>query len=333
MRKTRYYPYLLLVIFVFLTMSFPSHPLARARSLTVLSIAPSWEAVSYLKHTLLAVATSVPPQGGRVKSDQLAQEVDHLRQENQLLRSELGQIKEWLLFEDRIDQQLDRLKQLSSRKEGELFWREFFRRRSEHLAGRLELQLQALPAKVVFREPTSWSSVIWVNVGERDNEALGRSVVAKNSPVLSGTAIVGIVEDVRRRQSRIRLITDTNLVPSVRAARDQMLAKGELRGGGAPLWRSRGQVLKGVGFNYDYADEEGGARDLRSKEPLLKSGDLLVTTGLDGIFPPGFEVAVVTYIAPLKEGASAYECEAKSVAGNLDELTHVTILPPLEFDR
>jgi hypothetical protein len=120
---------------------------------------------------------------------------------------------------------------------------------------------------------------------------------------------------------------------------DYHLAKGELHGTSHPLWRSRAQVLKGVGFNYDFPDREGPARDLRSGEPygmsrkeglipLLKPGDLLVTTGLDGVFPPGFRVALVSTVHVLKEGASTYEIEAVSTAGNLDELTHVFVLPP-----
>ena len=86
---------------------------------------------------------------------------------------------------------------------------------------------------------------------------------------------------------------------------------------------------------------EGPARDLRSGDPydvarkgetlaLLKPGDLLITTGLDGVFPPGFRVAVVSQVQTLKEGASSYELEAISTAGNLDELTHVFVLTPTE---
>jgi cell shape-determining protein MreC len=61
-------------------------------------------------------------------------------------------------------------------------------------------------------------------------------------------------------------------------------------------------------------------------------GDLLVTTGMDGIFPAGFWVATVTNVGLLREGACAYEIEAKATAGNLDDLTHVTVLPPVHSE-
>jgi cell shape-determining protein MreC len=264
-----------------------------------------------------------------------------------------------------------------------VYWKEFFKRRSAELYQALDLQLQSLPAKVIYREPGSWSSSVWLNVGEKQNESIGKIVVAKNSPVLSNGAIVGVVEYVGRSQCRVRLITDSGLVPSVRAIRgseqnrlllehldaltsglqfredlfsakaatdellqqlhilkqhlmhsanDIYLAKGELYGSSAALWRSRSQILHGVGFNYDFPDAEGPARDPRTSG-ILKIGDLLVTTGMDGVFPPGFKVATITKIAQLREGATSYEIEAKACAGNLDQLKHVLILPPLDFQK
>ena len=99
-----------------------------------------------------------------------------------------------------------------------------------------------------------------------------------------------------------------------------------------------------MGFNYDFPDQDGPARDLRTGEiigskkaqvgiPLLKEGDLLITSGLDGIFPVGLEVAVVTKVECLREGACAYEIEAKAIAENFNELDSVFVLPPMAFKR
>ena len=74
---------------------------------------------------------------------------------------------------------------------------------------------------MVFREPTSWSSTLWINLGEKDNERLNRKVIGPSSPVLVGTSIVGVVEYVGKSQSRVRLITDSRLCPSVRALRGE----------------------------------------------------------------------------------------------------------------
>jgi cell shape-determining protein MreC len=302
---------------------------------------------------------------------------------------EQEQVRQWLLSEERIQEECQRLQRLRRAEQIDGPWQEFFARRAQELNRRLELQAQAMPATVIFREPASWSSALWIDVGEEQNKNLGQTVIAKNSPVLSGAALIGVVEYVGQRRSRVRLITDARLTVAVRALRgreqsrqmlehlnalffslnrqsdlfsspeeetalltqltafahklsaegeDRYLAKGELFGCSAPLWRSRGQQLRGVGFNYDFADEEGPARDLRSgesydptwrKEPiaLLKAGDVLVTSGLDGVFPAGYRVALISKVQSLKEGASSYEIEATIAAGDLESVSHVTVLP------
>ena len=118
--------------------------------------------------------------------------------------------------------------------------------------------------------------------------------------------------------------------PSVRIKRGKaLLAKGELSGGALFLGRGSVKLLKGVGFNYDFADNHGGPIDLHSREPaIIQSGDLLVTSGLDGIFPEGLKVAIVNSIAPLQEGAFSYDLTARPAAENIMEVRSVLVLPP-----
>ncbi len=305
----------------------------------------------------------------------LLNDLDALERDNKALTEQLDNVKQWLLHEDRIEEQMIRLEKLGQQESR----KEFFLKRREQLAQILQLQTKSLPAKVVYREPCSWSSFLWINLGEKHNRALGEVVIAKNSPVVFGNILVGVIEEVKESLSKVRLISDARLIPSVRAVRgptqhailqrqiealsrtlqeraelfaseqegrvffaflerlgrqensvqeDAYLAKGELYGSSFPLWRSRGQKLKGVGFNYDFADEEGLARDLRMGV-LLKEGDLLVTSGLDGLFPSGLEVATVSKVECLREGACSYQIEAISLLDDLHGLSSVFVLPPL----
>lgn len=193
-------------------------------------------------------------------------------------------------------------------------------------------------AKVVYRAPSFWDSSCWVRAAPQ------KGMLAKNSPVVLGTTLIGIIDLETPDQSRVRLITDPQMVVSVRAMRDGIpLAKGELCGCLHPSNRTRGITLSGVGFHYDFADEEGPARDLRTGQPtghpdspfmpLLAVGDRLVTTGMDGLFPKGLDVAEVTSISPLQEGDYFYDLEAKSLAKSLDALNFVFVLLPLDVKR
>lgn len=235
-------------------------------------------------------------------------------------------------------------------------------------------------AQVLMRSPSRWNSTLWVNKGSDDSP-----YIKKNSPVLSGDSVVGVVDYVGKHASCVQLITDSRLSCAVRVARGaydrslchalqellrasqtealtftnedekkaflwilqnlreleelpkqpEFLAKGVLQGTHDSL------LLKGTGFNLDFRDQHGPARDLRTGEainaskprtPILQVGDLLITSGMDGTFPEGLKVATIQSIMPLTEGAFAYELVATPTASNLDSLEHLTILAPQEFD-
>jgi rod shape-determining protein MreC len=311
-------------------------------------------------------------------------ETDRLEGENHLLRLEIGKLRALLEQQERVFF----LQQESKMQESNL-------RRSQQIGFLLGTLNQSIPARVIYRDPGSWSSSLWVNVGEETNRRLKKVVVAKNSPVILGRSVVGVIDFVSQKQSRVRLITDVALKPSVRAVRghpqnrilveniemvlralvaradiplstqdrnslssyleklrekvaeeseSHYLAKGILQGAGTPLWRNANPTLRGIGFNCDFADDEGPARELMTgnpagseskapSSPIIKVHDLLVTTGMDGVFPPGLRVAEVRKIFPLREGAFTYEIEATPIVGNLDTLQTVFIIPPLGYEN
>ncbi len=299
-------------------------------------------------------------------------ELLQLKIENKKLKDDLEEVRNWISAEDRIETHVKRIEDLTQTKN----YSQFYKRRINDLLKLLEKEIYSVGAKVIFRDPSFWSSGFWIDKGERENQDLQAKIIAKNSPVLFGDCLIGVVEIVEENRSYVRLMTDSALTPAVRAIRggeqnysllhniatleeelqlqdglanpvilselDSIkkmleesgetlyLAKGELRGSSYPLWRSRSPVLKGVGFNYEFSDVEGEAHTIHDKlkNPLLKVGDLLITSGLDGLFPAGLFVATVSKIFPLKEGDFAYEIEALLNSGNLDRITHVQIFPP-----
>ncbi|MEM1282401.1 MAG: rod shape-determining protein MreC [Chlamydiota bacterium] len=347
------------------------------------TLAPLWTVLGTSRSIASSLFGNHQSFEGPVEEEE--RDLHQLEIENQILKNEIRKMQQLFEHELRI------IAQLSNSLNPNYY---DLQQHQTELLSVLQSQMLSVPAQVIYRSPTSWSSSLWVGVGENDNTHLGKQIVSKNSPVVIGKNVVGVIDYVGNSQSRVRLITDSGLTPSVRVSRgghqnqqlkdqiqllqgslasqphifstpqekteamqlleslkrkidptndNSLLAKGELQGASVPLWRAQGQKLKGTGFNYDFSDAEGPARDLRSGNPIpandaiptmpiIQEGDTLITTGYDGVFPYGLSVAEVTKIHLLKEGDYYYELEAEPTAGNLNELEIVYILPPVGFD-
>lgn len=291
MRRSSYKKYLPIALFFFFLLIIPPFFVERGRSLFFTLFKPLWRVSNHLQI-----------------EDPYEKGFRRLEAENQLLFREWSKLRSILEQNSVI---------------------ESYQGQNTPLVHQIK---KGVMAQVIYRDPTSWSSSVWIDVGEETNHTLKRRVVQKNSPVLLGKNVMGAVEYVGKRHSRVRLITDPGLKVAVRALRGsvQNLAKGVISGAGSPEWRSKSS-LKGVGFNYDFPDSKGGAQDLvNPTTALIQVHDILVTTGMDGVFPPGLPVAEVTRITHLKEGAFCYDLEAQPIT-SLDEISYLYIIPPTGF--
>ena len=89
----------------------------------------------------------------------------------------------------------------------------------------VDLYLNGINAKIIYREINSWNNVLWIDVGEETNKRLQKNIVIKNSPVVVGGNLLGVVEYVDTNKSRVRLITDAGFITAVRAARGNVKDK------------------------------------------------------------------------------------------------------------
>jgi cell shape-determining protein MreC len=227
-------------------------------------------------------------------------------------------------------------------------------------------------AKVVSRRETSWNSFLWVEGNQPLH--LGSPVTYGNVLLGSIDYVQGFIARVRlifdpdlivavraRRgvraidhhiqQLQLYLKTHPHLLEKqehqhllesllaralkVSSTDPEYLAKGELAGLG--ISNEGGPILKGVGFQYEFEDEHGPPRDLRTGEilgkttdgqPILLPQDQIVTSGLDGLFPEGLEVGQITKIFPLEEGSTSYRIEVSPYFSPLRTPRWVTVLPP-----
>lgn len=151
---------------------------------------------------------------------------------------------------------------------------------------------QSVTIQVIGKDVTPASTTVTVNKGSEAGLAKGMAVIAP-------TGVVGRVEAATGGTAKVALVTDPGVAIAVRVQRNR--EEGLLEG------RLSHCVLKYVSF---YAD--------------IQQGDLLVTSGLDGVYPKGLPVAYVVKVNK-HESRPFQDVVAKPVAG-LSQLEEALVL-------
>jgi len=133
------------------------------------------------------------------------------------------------------------------------------------------LPRQVVAAQVVGRDPSPWFQTIIIDKGTTDG-------VIKTSPVVVAEGVVGQVIDASERYAKVLLIVDQD------SAVDALVQRSRARG-----------VIKGDGelgciFQYVLRKDDVGV------------GDIVVTSGLDGVFPKGLRVGQVSEVVRRNAG-------------------------------
>jgi rod shape-determining protein MreC len=173
---------------------------------------------------------------------------------------------------------------------------------NERLKELLKLNEQSdiknVPARVIARDPSVWFNTITINRGSS-------SGIAVNMPVVTAGGIVGRVITVSPWASQVMLITD------------------EKAGAGAVV----GQLGSGaLGSVKGRADLGVALIEMRYVSGLEKveNGDYVMTTGQEGIYPPGLNVGRVVDV---KSGTATTAHQILIQPGaQLDHLEEVAVL-------
>jgi len=138
-----------------------------------------------------------------------------------------------------------------------------------------------LVAQVVSQEPKSYFRTLTIDRGAQDG-------IVPDQVVVADGGLVGRVIQVDSTRSKVLLITDLRSAVAVLDVKTR--ARGTLVGRQKKLRLGRDHWLTQA--EYILAKEE------------IRSGDLLLTSGLDGLFPHGIPVGVVRTIK--KDGAGLF---------------------------
>lgn len=163
---------------------------------------------------------------------------------------------------------------------------------AENLPGR------EIPARVIGVGPVSNALTVRINRGEDDG-------VVKGMPVVTSDGVVGQIIRATGSSADVLLITDSNSYMGVRNQRSRARAVAKGRGD------------REVTIDFQYA--------LRTDD--LEEGDAIVTSGTDGIFPPGLMVGRLTAIQRKTTGPLAFAQVIPSVDVNRIEEVFVLSAP------
>jgi rod shape-determining protein MreC len=195
----------------------------------------------------------------------------------------------------------EQLKQRLSEAESQLHIAQQQAAENERLKGLLDLRdkrtYETVPARVIARDPSVWFNTITINRGSS-------SGVVVNMPVVSATGIVGRVVTVSPWASQVMLVTD------------------EKAGAGAVV----GQLGESGALGSVRGRPDLGLIEMRYVSGLEKVavGDYVMTTGQDGIYPPGLNVGEVVDV---KNGTATQPHQILIRPGSrLDRLEEVAVL-------
>ena len=200
-------------------------------------------------------------------------------------------------------QENEQLKERLSSLETELHTARQTAAESERLRALLNLNettnIQSVPARVIARDPSVWFNTITINRGSS-------SGIEMNMPVVTGGGIVGRIITVGPWSSQVMLITDEKAGAGA--------VVGQLGQSGA-LGSVRGRADMGVALI-----------EMRYVSGLEKVevNDYVMTTGQDGIYPPGLNVGRVIDV---KNGTATQAHQILIQPGaQLDHLEEVAVL-------
>ncbi len=143
-------------------------------------------------------------------------------------------------------------------------------------------------ARVIARSPNNWLETVIIDKGASDG-------IEKNMAVITPKGLVGRIGSVSGHTSQVNLITDREIAVGATLQRSRST-------GGVVEGMLEGNLLKMINIPY-YAS--------------VKPNDVVVTSGLSQVFPPGIDIGVVYQVTEEPNGL----------------LLSATVVPMVNFDR
>jgi rod shape-determining protein MreC len=167
----------------------------------------------------------------------------------------------------------------------------------ELLSFKRSLPAPAIAAEIIGKDPSAWFKTVIIDKGSAHG-------LRRGLPAVNSLGVVGQIIEVSGHQARLMLIIDRN------SGADALVQR----------TRSRG-IVKGTSRAECYLDYVLHADDVRV-------GDLVVSSGFDGVFPKGLLIGTVTAVD--FKGGDIFKDVQITPAVDFDKLEEVLVIlePP-----
>lgn len=178
-----------------------------------------------------------------------------------------------------------------------------FHHENERLRGLLNMidktELPGVVARVIGMSLAGWTNLAAVDVGSENGVAVG-------NPVVSGEGVVGRVIAVSAHSSQVLPVIDS------KSSVDALLQRSRVRG------------------VFDGAGRDGGELRFVASREAVAVGDTVITSGFDGVFPPGLVLGRIKEVADSKHDLfHRIIVEPAVEMGRLEQVMVMTGAPPL----
>jgi len=204
--------------------------------------------------------------------------------ENQVLREQLGEYK-GLIYE--VQELKDENKEL--------------RDQLELTESDLLRDFRTIPAIVISRSPERWLDEVTINRGKQHG-------VRKNMVVRTAEGMVGKIQTVQQYTSKVQLLTGFDQFNRISAM----------------ISRDKGKDIFGMVEGFDKETGTLMFRIIEESDKNIKKDELVVSSGMGGVFPAGIVIGKVKDVVPDKYGLT--RTALVEPAADLYDINHVMVL-------
>lgn len=160
-------------------------------------------------------------------------------------------------------------------------------------------------ATVISRSPESWVSQVTVNKGSKHG-------VRDNMAVITAEGMIGKIQSTSQFTSTVQLLTGFDQFNQISA----MISK-----------EGEEEDIFGIIENYDEDTESLMFKIIDESEKDVEKGDLVISSGMGGVFPSGLIIGTVEEIVPDRYGLTSTALVSPSA--NLYKINNVIIVDRL----